>query len=91
MRAMLNQRITPIMAMLFAVTFVSWRLGNIGGNKIGTAVIILIAGFKIRYVMLDFMAVRAAPLVLRLFCDVWIAAVATVIIALQWLAPGNAA
>jgi hypothetical protein len=91
MSTIIRQRITLIMAMLFAVTFISWRLGNIGENKIGTTIIILIAAFKIRYVMLDFMAVRAAPFILRLFCNVWITAVACIIIILQWLAPGSTA
>ncbi len=91
MNSMIRQRITPIMGILFAVTLISWQLGNIGGDKIATTVIILIAACKIRYVMLDFMAIRAAPLILRLFCDAWIAATAGLILIFQWLAPGNAA
>jgi hypothetical protein len=88
MNILLYQRITAIMALLFLLTIGSWLLGhaNSGVNvRAATILIILVAAFKIRYVMLDFMEIRSAPRLLRMFCEGWIAVLAVVILTLQWL------
>ena len=39
-----------------------------------------------RFVMCDFMEIKYAPLLLKFFCDAWIATVAAAILILQWQA-----
>jgi hypothetical protein len=61
----------------------SWFLGH--GflirdlHEVGIA-ILMIAFVKIRYVILDFMEIRAAPLPLRIGAEVWVAVVATALV-----------
>lgn len=85
---LLRQRITIIIALLFAITLISWSLGhgfdNVPG-RFATTVVILIAAIKIRFVMLDFMEIRTAPLLLRAFCEAWIAVLALTIVTLHLL------
>jgi len=58
---------------LVAATLISWGFGHGRGldpRAAGIAVII-IAFLKIRYVILDFMELRAAPLVMRMAAEAW--------------------
>jgi hypothetical protein len=83
-----RSRITLIIALLFAITLISWCLGHGFDNipsRIATTLVILIAAIKIRFVMLDFMEIRTAPWLLRAFCETWIAGLALIIITLHIL------
>ncbi len=78
------------MAFLFWLTGVSWLLGHNSfqlSRTTATIGIMLAAACKIRYVMLDFMGIRAAPLLLRAFCEAWIFLLVSVILML--LLPGS--
>jgi heme/copper-type cytochrome/quinol oxidase subunit 4 len=81
-----RRRITVIMALLLMATLISFWLGNDGAvaNSRTAAVIIVIAAVKMRFVMRDFMEIKYAPLLLKFFCDAWIATVAAAILILQW-------
>lgn len=86
---------TLVWTLLMLATGISWWMGA-GGSaffvpdiKILTAILIIIAFIKVRFVMGYFMEVRHAPLALRLACDVWIVGVGGAMIALYWFPAGS--
>lgn len=89
-RALLLTPATAIWLLLCLATGLAWWLGGSHGSALlgrgGTAVLLmLLAFFKIRLVIMHFMEVRAAPRSLRLACDAWVVAVPAVILALVLL------
>lgn len=63
---MLRTRVTVVWLLLVAATVVSWAVGEDHGVGSGIGVVVLaIAAVKIRFVGLEFMELRRAPLVLR--------------------------
>ena len=91
MRALLFDRITLIWFLLIAATALSWEFGHGLGfgdrYRHATVAVIVIAFIKVRYVFLDFMELRAAPLPLRLMLEAWAIGVGGAIIFLYW--PGG--
>lgn len=91
MRALLFDRITLIWFLLIAATALSWEFGHgLGfGDRYhyATVAVIVIAFIKVRYVFLDFMELRTAPLPLRLMLEAWVIGVGGAIIFLYW--PGR--
>ena len=91
MRELVNQRATVIFTLLVLVTCISYWLtvghGGAGlhqeGPVIWTSVIVL-ASIKVRWVMLDFMELRSAPITLRLLCESWVIGVGAFLIATAW-------
>ena len=66
MPALLRARSTWVWAILVVATLVSWTVGSDHGTGALVAVIVLgVAMIKVRFVGLDFMELRYAPLVLR--------------------------
>ncbi len=64
--ALLRARSTYVWLVLVAVTIVSWAVGAEHGVGSAVAIIVLaLALIKVRFVGLDFMELRTAPLVLR--------------------------
>jgi hypothetical protein len=64
---------TLIWSLLVAATLISWGFGHgrgINPQAAGIAVIV-IAFVKIRYVILDFMELRTAPLGMRIAAEAW--------------------
>jgi len=73
--------------VLCLLTLVSWRLdASVDGAWIGTAVL-LVAFFKARLVLMEFMEVRSAAPGLRWVCEAWVVVACTAVIATYWLAP----
>lgn len=73
--------------VLSLLTLVSWWLdASVDGAWIGTAVL-LVAFFKARLVLMEFMEVRSAPAGLRWVCEAWVVVACTAVIATYWLAP----
>jgi hypothetical protein len=70
--------LTYLWFFLSAATIVSWWLGVGHGadaalsNAMISAVVVLFALIKTRFVMRNYMEVRSAPLWLKLTCDVWL-------------------
>ncbi len=67
-----------------AATLTSWGLGHgrgLGTHAAGVAVII-IAFVKIRYVILDFMELRTAPLGMRVAAEAWCIVVCSTLVVL---------
>jgi Na+-driven multidrug efflux pump len=89
MADLIKSRITLVWAGLVAVTCLSW--GSIQGHgwlrdpRIATALVMVIAFLKVRYILLEFMETRRAPLWLRFVGEVWVVVVCTTIIAMRWL------
>ncbi len=79
-----TRHITAIWVALIAATLVSWTLGQgdwLGSTRRTSIAILIIAFLKIRYVILDFMELREAPLIMRMVAEAWVLIVCTTIIA----------
>jgi len=66
--SLFRARSTVVWVVLVVATLVSWAVGSEHGtgSAIAIAVVVLgVAVFKVRYVGLDFMELRQAPLLLR--------------------------
>jgi hypothetical protein len=64
--SLLRARSTAVWLPLVAMTLVSWALGADHGVGSTIAVVVLVlAVVKVRFVGLDFMELRTAPLILR--------------------------
>jgi len=65
-RALFRARSTVVWLALVIVTLVSWAVGVEHGIGSGIGIFVLaLAAVKIRFVGLDFMELRSAPLLLR--------------------------
>ena len=66
MTTLLRARSTWVWAVLVAATLVSWAVGSDHGTGSLIAVVVLaVAMIKVRFVGLDFMELRNAPILLR--------------------------
>jgi heme/copper-type cytochrome/quinol oxidase subunit 4 len=67
-------RVTGIWLLLLAITAASAWLGNghARDDRYLGAAIIALAFVKIRFVILDFMEIRTAPVAMRLACEAWV-------------------
>ena len=93
MASLIRNRITLVWSGLILATALSWVLGHGLGfsDPRYTGVAILVVAFvKVRFVMLDFMELRHAPLAMRAAAEVWVLALGVVLIAL-FLAPPHLA
>jgi heme/copper-type cytochrome/quinol oxidase subunit 4 len=71
-RELLRGPFLVVWVILIAATFVSWFLGadhGIGNHQVATALILLVAFVKVRFVGLYFMELRDAPQRLRLLFE----------------------
>jgi hypothetical protein len=79
-------RITATWGLLMAATLVSWFSARDAGNlRVATAIVLVISFAKMRYIGLEFMELRRAPLPLRIAFEVWGPVVCAVLLALYWL------
>jgi hypothetical protein len=75
-KGLLLTRTTLIWALLIAATLASWWLGHgivASAAPVAGPAILSIAFIKVRFVVLEFMEVRAAPVWLRLALQGWMA------------------
>jgi hypothetical protein len=64
--SLFRARSTVVWVVLVVATLVSWTVGSEHGTGSAVAVVVLgVALFKVRFVGLDFMELRQAPLLLR--------------------------
>lgn len=87
MTDLLKSRETLVWLVLMFITGVSWLLGAnhnlIGGDsRYGALVLMLLAFFKVRLVIMNFMEIRHANLGLRLACEAWVLASGLAVIAM---------
>ena len=78
MKTVLQNSATLVWVVLMLATGLSWWLGTHQGSGVAsgsgraTIVLMVVAFFKVRLVILHFMEVRGAPLPLRLLCEGWV-------------------
>lgn len=89
-----EKRLVSIWLILALATFASWLIGH-GPGEIAAVpryaqvtAIMLIACFKVRLVMREFMEVRFAPFLFRICLDGWLAAVLCVVLGLYYASIG---
>jgi len=71
-------RLTVIWLLLLAATALSWGLGIgalVHATRVAGTAIVVVAFFKIRLIMLEFMEIRHAPLFMRIGCEAWVLAI----------------
>ena len=90
MASLLRNRITIVWLGLLLATGLSWETGGefaFGGDLRSLGVLVLVIAFiKVRYIMLEFMELRHAPLAMRLFAECWAALVCTAVVIFYWKA-----
>jgi Prokaryotic Cytochrome C oxidase subunit IV len=86
----IRNRLTYIWLFLSVITVVSWWVGSAqsasgyNANVLVTAVVLMIAFIKTRFVIRNYMEVRRAPRWLRLTCDAWLLGLFAVISSFYW-------
>ena len=89
LQSKITTRITVIWVGLIVATGLSYQFGHGLGfgeqYQYATAAILIISFVKIRFVFLDFMELRTAPLPLRLAFEVWAVSICLILIGLYWL------
>ena len=87
--SVLNERVTRVWLGLMALTCATtWGLSkDLFSPAVAVVGIFLIAAVKVRYVMLDFMELRRAPLRARAAFETWPVAVTAVILGLWFATP----
>jgi hypothetical protein len=92
MTGLFKNRITILWLLLMAATALSWesvRAFDIRGDfRYATTGVLIVAFVKVRFVGLDFMELRHAPLPLRIAFELWCVAVCALLIVLYWLGNG---
>jgi hypothetical protein len=85
-KELLLGRTTWIWLLLVVVTATSWWLGQdemgLANLRYASLAIIVLAFIKVRFVILDFMEVRHAPLPMRVVGEAWIVIVCAVLVTL---------
>lgn len=85
MEQLVRHRTTAVWGGLVLATLVSWALSaehawdSETGRTVATVGILAVAFVKVRFVGLDFMELRRAPLPLRLIFEAWVLSVFTVL------------
>jgi heme/copper-type cytochrome/quinol oxidase subunit 4 len=87
--SVLRERVTWVWLGLMMLTCVTtWGLSkNLFSPTVAVIGIFLIAAVKVRYVMLDFMELRQAPLPVRAAFEAWPVVVAAMILGLWFATP----
>jgi heme/copper-type cytochrome/quinol oxidase subunit 4 len=88
----LATRTTLVWALLVAVTAVSWSIGHaagIGSPRAAGMAVLILAIFKVRLVLLEFMELRHAPRPLCWLAQGWAVLVCGVLLALFAATPSG--
>jgi hypothetical protein len=84
MRRLFLNRLSLVWLILVGVTALSWEAGHgaLSDLDLARAAVIGVAFFKVRYVILDFMEIRHAPVAMRMVGEIWAVSVCAVLIGL---------
>ena len=83
-----SRRITSVWLLLVAATLFSWQSSAAGQDpRLASSAVLIIAFIKARFVGLEFMELRHAPVPLRLLFEGWIVAICATLLILYWLSP----
>jgi heme/copper-type cytochrome/quinol oxidase subunit 4 len=87
--SVMRERVTAVWALLVAATCTSTWLLSKGAISPTIAVIgiFLIAAVKVRFVVLDFMELRHAPLPVRVAAEAWVVVVTCLILGFWFATP----
>ena len=92
MKELINQRATYVYAALVVLTGLGfWLTAGRGATelheaeKVVWAQVVVLACVKVRWVLLDFMELRAAPLKLRLLFESWVVVLGAALVSISWL------
>lgn len=84
MGEIMRLRVTAVWVLLIAATCLSWdaaqNLGWVENDRLTTSAVMIVAFLKARFILLDFMELRQAPVPLRLIAEAWPALVCVAII-----------
>jgi hypothetical protein len=92
MLSLVRSRTTLIWSLLIGATAASWAMGHgMGIRAIRDAgvAIIVVAFIKVRFVILEFMEVRHAPLPMRIVGEAWVLLICAVLILLYLKGEAN--
>jgi hypothetical protein len=87
---LLCARISVVWLLLIAATVLSWKLSHgfgLSGPRSAGSAVIVVALVKVRFVILDFMEIRGAPLAMRVTGELWVALIGALLIGLYLAAP----
>lgn len=87
MASLLLTRITLVWFLLVAATAFSWEMGHGAGFddlRYASIAIIVVAFIKVRFVILEFMEIRTAPLFMRIIGATWCVVICTILVTLYW-------
>lgn len=83
-----KSRLTLLWIALLLATFVSWEavegIAWLHDLRLAGVLVVVIAFVKARYIMLDFMELRDAPIPMRLFAEAWWMLVGLIIVGAFW-------
>ena len=83
-----SRRIAAVWLLLVAATwFSSSSAHGAADHPLATRAVLVVAFVKARFVGLEFMELRAAPLPLRAIFEAWVVLACTALLALYWSAP----
>ena len=85
MAALLKTRITVVWILLVLATAASWEMGHgfpFEDVTQAAIAIIVLALVKVRFVIMEFMELRGAPLPMRLVAEGWVVGICALLIAL---------
>jgi heme/copper-type cytochrome/quinol oxidase subunit 4 len=87
--SVLRERVTMVwLGLMVATCVTTWVLSkDLFSPAVAVVGIFLIAALKVRYVILDFMELRHAPLPVRAAFEAWIAVVTAVILGFWFATP----
>jgi len=86
MLSLFLNRTTVVWLALVAATGLSWESAQLGiaDARWLTTGILAVAFIKVRYIGLDFMELRHAPLVLRMIFEAWVAMICAALLMVYW-------
>ena len=93
MTELLKPGVLIVWLLLVMLTAISWYLSidmtatNDGAHQVTSSVLLVLALFKVRLVIMHFMEIATAPVALRLLFDVWVVAVCSLLIGMYWWLP----
>ncbi len=89
MALIFRNRITLIWLLLVCATLVSFDSAHIGRGaslqSIATCAVMIVAFLKVRFIGLEFMELRHAPVPLRFAFEGWVLLVCAAILTLYWM------
>jgi hypothetical protein len=88
-RSLWLSRATLVWVLLVTATLLSWEFGHGIGlhGRAASVAVLLVAFVKLRFVMLDFMELRAAPPAMRVAAQGWLLACCAVLVGLFLAGP----